>query len=166
MKGEGQIIRALSGFYYIEDEGEIITCRGRGILRKQKVTPLVGDRVRYTPTEPGKGALEAVLPRKNYFWRPAVANIDQLVIIASEAIPVTDPFLIDRVVAIAESRGAEPIICINKVDLAPGEELAAIYRKAGFITIRCSAETGEGIEELREQIAGKVCAFTFARAKL
>lgn len=157
---EGIITKALSGFYYVDDGERITACRGRGRLRRQKVTPLVGDRVRFTPTEEGSGALEEVLPRKNQFYRPAVANIDQLVIIASEAIPVTDPFLIDRVAAIAEGRNCEPVICVNKCDLAPGEELARIYRTAGFPTVQVSAETGEGIRELETLIAGKVCAFT------
>jgi putative ribosome biogenesis GTPase RsgA len=102
---EGIIMKALSGFYYVDDGNDIITCRGRGKLRRDKVTPLVGDRVRFTPTENGAGALEEILPRRNEFYRPAVANIDQLVIIASQANPVTDPFLIDRLSVIAEEAG-------------------------------------------------------------
>lgn len=157
---EGIILKALSGFYYVDDGSKLITCRGRGKFRHEKQTPLVGDRVRFTPLEGDKGALDEILPRKNEFWRPAVANIDQLVIIASRAIPVTDPFLIDRVISIADTRDCECIICINKCDLESGEELAEIYAKAGFPTIRVSAETGEGIEQLRSLITGKVSAFT------
>ena len=157
---EGIILKALSGFYYVDDGQTVIPCRGRGKLRHAKVTPLVGDRVEFTPLSDGQGALEAVLPRKNQFQRPAVANIDQLVIIASQAIPVTDPFLIDRVAAIAEGNGCESVICINKCDLVSGEDLAAIYQKAGFPTVQVSAETGEGLDRLRELIAGKVSAFT------
>ena len=92
-----------------------------------------------------KTGAPAVLPRKNQFHRPAVANIDQLVIIASQAIPVTDPFLIDRVVAIAEGNGCESVICINKCDLVSGEDLAAIYQKAGFPTVLVSAETASTV---------------------
>lgn len=153
-------MKALSGFYYVDDGVSLVACRGRGKLRHEKVTPLVGDRVRFTPTEAGKGALDEILPRRNEFYRPAVANIDQLVIIASQANPVTDPFLIDRVAAIAEGRGCQCIICINKWDLVPGEDLAKIYEAAGFPTLRMSAETGEGIEELRQLLSGKVSAFT------
>lgn len=160
MSGEGTIMKALSGFYYVHDGRNLTACRGRGKLRHEKVTPLVGDRVRFTAQGDGSGSLDEILPRKNQFFRPAVANIDQLVIVASEAIPVTDPFLIDRVAAIAESRGCDCIICINKCDLAGGESLAAIYRAAGFRTLRVSAETGEGIDALRELIIGKVSAFT------
>ena len=157
---EGIIMKALSGFYYVDDGTTVTTCRGRGKLRHEKLSPLVGDRVAFTPLSDGQGALDRILPRKNEFYRPAVANIDQLVIIASEAIPVTDPFLIDRVAAIAEGRDCDCIICINKCDLASGNELAAIYQAAGFRTIQVSAETGEGIETLREAIAGKLSAFT------
>ena len=157
---EGIIMKALSGFYYVDDGKDIVTCRGRGKLRRDKVTPLVGDRVRFTPTENGAGALEEILPRRNEFYRPSVSNIDQLVIIASQANPITDPFLIHRVAAIAADRGCDCIICIYKWDLVPGEDLAAIYEAAGFPTIRMSAETGEGIEELRSMISGKISAFT------
>ena len=157
---EGVILKALSGFYYVDDGETVTACRGRGKLRHAKVTPLVGDRVEFTPLGGGQGALEAVLPRKNQFHRPAVANVDQLVIIASQAIPVTDPFLIDRVAAIAEGCGCESIICVNKCDLASGADLAAIYQRAGFPTVQVSAETGEGLEELKSLIAGKVSAFT------
>ena len=157
---EGMIFKALSGFYYVDDGRVVTACRGRGRLRHQKVTPLVGDRVVFTPQGDGTGSLDQILPRKNEFYRPAVANIDQLVIIASQATPVTDPFLIDRVAAIAEGRGCQCIICVNKCDLAPGEELADTYRRAGFPTLQVSAETGEGIDQLRELLVGKVSAFT------
>ena len=161
MMAEGTIMKALSGFYYVDDGASVYTCRGRGRLRHIKMTPLVGDRVRFTPSLDGSpGTLDEILPRRNEFFRPAVANIDQLVIIASEAVPVTDPFLIDRVAAIAQSRNCQCIICINKCDLADGQKLAGIYQRAGFPTLRISAETGEGLEELRSLITGKVSAFT------
>lgn len=158
---EGIILKALSGFYYVDGgDGALTACRGRGKFRHQKLTPLVGDRVRFTPLGEGAGILDEILPRKNQFQRPAVANIDQLVVIASGAVPVTDPFLIDRVVSIAEGRDCEPVICINKCDLDAAEELYQTYRKAGFLTLRVSAETGEGIPELAAAIAGKASAFT------
>lgn len=158
---EGIILKALSGFYYVNGgDGRLVACRGRGKFRHQKITPLVGDRVIFTPLEGESGILEEILPRKNQFRRPAVANIDQLVVIASGAVPITDPFLIDRVVSIAEGRSCEPIICINKCDLDAAEALYQTYVQAGFITLRVSAETGEGIDRLAAVIAGKVSAFT------
>lgn len=157
---EGLIRKALSGFYYIDDGQGVVTCRARGKHRHAGLTPLVGDRVRFTLLPDGSGALDEILPRKNEFYRPAVANIDLLVVVASQAVPVTDPFLIDRVAAIAAARGVETLICVNKCDLEPGDGLARIYETAGFPTLRVSAETGEGMDALREAIAGKVCAFT------
>ena len=157
---EGVIRKALSGFYYVDDGQAVTACRARGKHRHAGLTPLVGDRVRFTPLENGSGALDEILPRKNEFYRPAVANIDLLVVVASQPAPVTDPFLIDRVAAIAGSRGCGTLVCVNKWDLEPGEELARIYEGAGFPTLRVSARTGEGMEELRQAIAGRVCAFT------
>jgi ribosome biogenesis GTPase len=156
----GTIFKALSGFYYVETEGETIECRARGRFRREKITPLVGDRVAITKTEPGKGVLTEILPRHNCFVRPPVANIDQMVIIASAVIPVTDPFLIDRVAAIAGYNNCPCVICINKCDVDSGDRLYNIYNSAGFKTIRTSAATGEGIDELSELIRGKVSAFT------
>lgn len=161
-EGIGMIRKALSGFYYVDDgSGELVSCRARGKFRHKKITPLVGDRVKFTRLSDGSGALDEILPRKNQFQRPAVANIDQLVIIVSGAIPVTEPFLIDRVAAIADSKEhCDCLICINKCDLEPGDELYKIYTAAGFPTIRVSATTGEGIDTLRVAISEKVSAFT------
>lgn len=157
---EGTIFKALSGFYYVDDGAALVACRARGKFRHRKVSPLVGDRVRFTPLSDGQGALDEILPRKNEFQRPAVANIDQLVIIVSRAAPETDPFLIDRVTALAEYRECDCVICINKSDLAAGDELERIYLKAGFSALQVSALTGRGIGELRGLLAGKVSAFT------
>lgn len=157
---EGIILKALSGFYYVHSGREIYTCRARGKFRHAKVSPLVGDRVAFTPLEDHTGALDTILPRSNQFTRPAVANIDQLVIIVSQAIPVTDPFLIDRIIAIAAARSCDCVVCVNKCDLEDGEELYRIYTNAGFPTVRLSARTGEGVEKLRRLISGKVSAFT------
>ena len=155
----GRIIRSLSGFYEVRLPRGVLTCKARGILRKQRVTPLTGDLAQITVSG-GKGMVEAILPRKNSFVRPAVANVDALVIFAANVNPVTEPFLIDRVAAIALSQGVEVILCINKEDLDPAETLTGIYTRAGFPVIRTSAVTGEGIPELRSRIRGRITAFT------
>lgn len=162
MTESGIILKALSGFYYVDAGGEgLVTCRARGRFRHQSITPLVGDRVNFSRLSGEEGTLEEILPRKNQFQRPAVANIDQLVIFVSGALPVTDPFLIDRVAAISDSKeGCETLICINKCDLSPADELFHIYTSAGFPTIRVSAKTGKGIDLLSHAIVGKVSAFT------
>ena len=158
-KASGRILRSLSGFYDVQTPQGLITCRGRGHLRKNHETPLTGDLVEIT-VEGGKGMVERILPRKNRFIRPAVANIDTLVVFASNVNPVTEPFLIDRVAAIAGEQEVEVCLCVNKCDLDPGQDLVKIYRNAGFAVIQASAVTGEGVEELRQRIAGKFTAFT------
>ena len=157
---EGRIQKALSGFYYVNTGSEVLTCRARGKFRKDGQSPLVGDRVEVRELGGGEGFVEAILPRRNAFERPAVANIDQLVVIASAAIPKTDPFLIDRIAAIAALKDCEVVILLNKCDLDPAEELYGIYTAAGFRTLRISAETGEGLDALILLISGKLSAFT------
>lgn len=156
---EYRIIKALSGFYYVQTESGVVECRARGRFRRQDQSPLVGDFVRIT-RQGSKGVLEELLSRKNAFVRPAVANIDQLVVLASCAIPVTEPFLIDRVLAIAQLQSVPALVVVNKDDLAPAQPLAEIYRRAGVPVLVTSAETGEGIETLREALAGKLSCLT------
>ena len=155
----GRILRSLSGFYDVQTPQGMVTCRGRGHLRKGNESPLTGDTVEIS-LEQGKGMIEKILPRKNRFIRPAVANVDALVVFASNVNPVTDPFLIDRVAAIAGDQEVAVHICVNKCDLDPAADLIRIYRNAGFSVIQASAATGEGVEELRKLIAGKFTAFT------
>ena len=157
---EGRIQKALSGFYYVDTGSEMLTCRARGKFRKEGISPLVGDRVRVRELGNGEGFVEEILPRRNSFIRPAVANIDQLVVIGSGAIPKTDPFLIDRVASIAALKQCDVIILLNKSDLERADELYDLYSATGFPTLRVSAETGEGLEELKGLIAGKLSAFT------
>ena len=157
---EGRIQKALSGFYYVDTGTEILTCRARGKFRREGISPLVGDRVSVRELGDGEGFVEAILPRRNAFIRPAVANIDQLVIIGSGAIPKTDPFLIDRVASIAALKQCDVIVLLNKCDLDNADQLYDIYCAAGFPTLRVSAETGEGLDELKCLISGKLSAFT------
>ena len=155
----GRIIRSLSGFYEVRTAEATVTCRARGSLRRTNESPLTGDMVEITQ-EKGKGMVEKILPRRNQFVRPAVANVDALVVFAANVNPVTEPFLIDRVAAIAGDQEVEVILCINKCDLDPAVDLVRIYRNAGFQVICASAETGVGVEELRDLIRGKLTAFT------
>ena len=158
-KMTGRILRSISGFYDVRTPAGVISCRARGILRKQGNTPLTGDMVEIT-VEQGKGMVERILPRKNSFIRPAVANMDALVVFAANVNPVTEPFLIDRVAAIAGDQEVPVYLCVNKCDLDPAVDLVRIYGHAGFPVICASAETGEGVEQLRKLIRGKLTAFT------
>ena len=158
-KHTGRIVRALSGFYDVQLPDRMVVCRGRGVLRKEHIIPLTGDLVEIT-VENGKGMVEAVLPRSSSFVRPAVANVDALAIFAANVNPVTEPFLIDRVAAIAGNQNVQCVICINKCDLDPAQQLRQTYEKAGFPVICTSAKTGEGVQELRAFLQGKLTAFT------
>ncbi len=155
----GRIVRSLSGFYEVQTEQGPVTCKARGHFRKEGITPLTGDLAEITATG-RKGMLERILLRKTSFVRPAVANLDGLVIFAANVNPVTEPFLIDRVAAIAGNQEVPVILCVNKTDLDPARALVEIYQRAGFPVISTSAQTGEGVEELRRAISGKLTAFT------
>ena len=155
----GRIIRSISGFYDVQTDSGLVNCRARGVLRKDGQSPLTGDMVEIT-VERGKGMVERILPRRNRFVRPAVANLDALVIFAASVNPVTEPFLIDRVAAIAGDQEVPVVLCLNKCDLDPAVDLKKIYTNAGFCVISTSAETGEGVEELRSLLRGKLTAFT------
>ena len=157
---EGIIIKALSGFYYVETELGVLECRARGRFRLDGTSPLVGDRVMCSPEANGKGRIDSVRERRNWFIRPAVANVDTLVFVAANTNPVTDPFLADRISVIAAEADCEFVLCINKTDIDPGDALYTAFTKAGFRVLRTSAETGDGIDELRRALKGQVCGFT------
>ena len=153
---EGRIIKALSGYYYVDTGAELVTCRARGKFRLDGTSPLVGDRVRLDVSSDGTGSVREILPRRNYFIRPAVANIDLMVMLAAAVNPVTDPFLIDRVSALAAHHSCDFLLCINKADLNSGDELFSIYSASGIPVLRTSAVTGEGLPELSDLLTGEV----------
>lgn len=155
----GTIIRALSGFYDVDTGSGIIRCRARGKLRKLGITPLVGDQAIFQSSG-DSGYLQEILPRRNRFIRPAVANVDVLVMMGCQVNPVTEPFLIDRVAAIAAAQGVETLLLLTKCDLDPADELYAIYQQAGIPVLRTSTKTGLGVEEVRQRLKGKLAAFT------
>lgn len=159
MTDSGRIMKALSGFYYVQTPERLVECKARGRFRKEGISPLVGDWVTIT-MERGKGMIEQILPRANSFVRPAVANLDYLVLLVSQSIPVTEPFLIDRVTAIAGNQNVPVIICVNKSDLQSEGSLAQIYSHAGYDVVTTSAVTGAGVEQLKALITGKTVAFT------
>ena len=157
---DGVISKALSGFYYVSYEGGLLECKARGRFRLDGTSPLVGDKVQCSLDQHGKGRIDKVEPRRNWFIRPVVANIDAMVFVAANTNPVTDPFLVDRVSVIAADADCQLILCVNKADIDPGDALYNTFSAAGFTVVRTSAETGQGMEELRAVIDGKICAFT------
>lgn len=156
----GIIIKAISGFYYVSDGEKTYECKARGSFRESGVSPLVGDRVEFEQTQEKKGLVTAVLPRKSLLSRPPVANIDKLFIVSSYKKPAPNAYIIDKLTALAEYKEIEPIIVFNKCDIGGFEDWERIYKTAGFKVFTVSAESGEGIEYLKNELNNFVSAFT------
>lgn len=156
----GRIIKGIGGFYYVETEEQLYSCKARGVFRKKGITPLAGDLVEIRLGEDGTGYVEEILPRKNFLTRPPVANIDQLIVVTSVCDPSPNTLLIDEAIAAAEDKEIEPVVVVSKTDLESGEWLRDIYEKAGIPFFAVSSVTDEGIEAVKSLLKGKVTAFT------
>jgi ribosome biogenesis GTPase len=154
------LIKGIGGFYYAEASGDIFECRARGAFRKEKITPLVGDRVVITVDDKNGNTVDEILERRNFFSRPAVANIDKLMIVMSVAEPGPNLLVTDKLTVIAEYKKAEPVIIINKTDLKDPSDIISVYKKSGIKTVSVCAQTGQGTDELASLIEGCICAFT------
>ena len=159
MAVEGIILKGIGGFYYVDTAEGLIECKARGKFRLKTGKPVIGDRVEIEIQPDGTGYMMSIAERRNQLMRPAVANLDQLVVVCAAAPPRTDPFLIDKVTAIAEHKEMDVLIVINKTDIDSGDELFRIYTQAGFTVLRVSAETGAGVDELKAHLKGKTSAF-------
>lgn len=156
----GRIIKAISSFYYVADEKDrIIECRAKGVFKYRGEKPLVGDFVEFEEDEGEKGFITTILPRKNSFLRPAIANIDQFIIVASEQKPKTEAFFIDKISIIAERNNSHVLLCINKADLNSVNELCKIYELTDISVIHTSAITGLGMDKLKKELEGRCSAF-------
>lgn len=154
------IMKSTAGFYYVRcPDGEILECRARGVFRKNKMSPLVGDKV--TVEKNGdSGTVTEIYERKNSLIRPPVANIDKLVIVSSVAEPTPNLFIIDKLTAMAADKMIESVVVFSKSDLADAREYVDIYRKAGIESFAVSSKTGEGAEQFRRVFKNSVCALT------
>lgn len=159
MTENGIILKGIGGFYYVDTAAGLVECKARGKFRIRGGKPVIGDRVTVQMQDDGTGYLMSMEPRHTQLLRPAVANIDQLLVVCSAAAPSTEPFLIDKITAIAANKNMDAVIVINKADLDPGDRFYEIYTKAGFPVHRVSAVTGMGLDELREQLKGRISAF-------
>lgn len=158
---DGRLIKGIGGFYYVETAETIYECKARGIFRQKKITPLVGDLVSITVNENAENTLDDIKERKNALVRPPLANIDQLFVVSSVVDPAINTFILDRIVAIAEHKSIEPVIVITKIDLDDSyKKYYDIYTKAGFKVILCNNNNGEGADEVKALLRGKVSAFT------
>lgn len=161
MKIDGIIKKGIGGFYYVEAaDGIIYECKARGVFRKEKITPLAGDKVEISVDENNKNSIDKIYERLNMFKRPPIANVDKLVIVSSVCDPRPNLLIIDRLTAVAVYKNVEPIIVFTKNDLQSADEYIEIYKNAGFKTFAVSNETGEGIGEVKAVIENGVCVFT------
>lgn len=161
MKIDGIIIKGIGGFYYVEAaDGIIYECKARGVFRKEKITPLAGDKVEISVDENNKNSIDKIYERRNMFKRPPIANVDKLVVVSSVCDPRPNLLIIDRLTAVAVYKNVEPIIVFTKNDLQSADEYIEIYKNAGFKTFAVSNETGEGIGEVKAVIENGVCVFT------
>lgn len=155
----GLIRKGIGGFYYVEAADILYECRARGIFRKDGVSPLPGDRVLFSSAEDGTGEIEEILPRRNFLFRPPVANVDRLVVVASVCDPEPNTLLIDKMIAYAERRGIEPTLVISKVDLLRADRLTEAYGTSGIPLFCVSSPSGEGVDGVRELLRGKTTVF-------
>lgn len=156
----GIIVKALSGFYYLNGGGNIYECRARGSFRKSGISPLVGDKAEFELAGGTSGVVTEILPRKNALSRPPVANIDKLFIVSAYENPEPNAYVIDKITAMAEYADIEPVIVFNKCDTGDFGSWERVYRHAGFKVYTVSAETGEGLAALKEELKNSVSAFT------
>ncbi|MDF2039660.1 ribosome small subunit-dependent GTPase A [Bacillus sp. CMF12] len=162
---EGKIIKALAGFYYVLSGDETIQCRGRGVFRKNKVNPLVGDEVVFQAESITEGYILEVKERKNELIRPPIANVDQAILVFSAVEPGFSTSLLDRFLVLVEFNHIKPIICITKIDLTDEDEYKEIqqyasdYRKAGYDVLLTSSETEEGVKDLMPYLEGEISVF-------
>ena len=161
---QGKIIKGIAGFYYVHvpDEG-IYACKAKGIFRKENIKPLVGDNVdiEITHVKDCEGNIKAILPRKNALLRPAVANIDQALLVFSMTKPEPNFNLLDRFLIMMRQQELDCILCFNKSDLSDNvqkEHIARIYEHSGYQSLFLSAENKEGIDALEEKLYGKTTA--------
>ena len=162
MEHSGRIIKGIGSFYTVmTDEGEFV-CKARGKFRKIGTSPVPGDMVTFEVVEDGKGYLSEILPRKNILVRPAVSNVDKLMIVMAASLPKPDLSLTDKLLVQCEIAGIIPVIILNKCDEQDGEIMDAVlsqYGPCGYTVLSLSAETGEGMEALKAEIKDNICCF-------
>lgn len=156
---QGIIVKGYAGFYFVQSDDGLYSCRGRGRLKWNEQTLLVGDHVLFNIVGNGSGVIEEVIPRKNALTRPPVANVDQAILIFALIDPAPDLNLLDRLLVLCGVEKIDVLICLNKVDLVSEEDaygLASIYKSAGYEVIFTSALHKIGIDKLAERVKGKI----------
>ncbi|MFA9557409.1 ribosome small subunit-dependent GTPase A [Evansella sp. AB-rgal1] len=161
---QGRIVKALSGFYYVENEDGIFQCRGRGNFRNRNITPLVGDNVHFEAENRTDGYVLEVFERKNELNRPPISNVDQAILVFSTEEPSFSSLLLDRFLVHVEAHDIEPIICLSKIDLLEEnqKQIQAFeddYRQLKYEVVSTSIFVEETIEKLRPYLQNKISVF-------
>lgn len=157
---KGIIVKGIAGFYYVKVGEKVYQCKARGIFKKDGITPYVGDEVNIEKIDDDEAVIDEILPRKNFFIRPPIANVDCFVIVVAAAKPDPNPDIIDKFLVMAEKSQTHIIICVNKIDLVTDEKrkkIEEIYRDLYPLVSVCG-KTGQGIEELAALMKGQKCA--------
>ena len=157
-KLKGIITKGIGGFYYVEVANATYECKARGVFRKKRIIPLVGDTVDITVNENAENTIDLIYDRKNFLNRPPVANIDNLIIIVATTEPRPNFLVIDKLIAITEHKNIEPVIVISKTDLASETAILDVYNNSGLKVISLNSE--KSLNEVREIMKGKINAFT------
>lgn len=157
-KYKGIITKGIGGFYYVEVANTTYECKARGIFRKNRITPLVGDTVEISVNENAENTIDLIFDRKNFLNRPPVSNIDNLIIVVSTVEPRPNFFVIDKLIATAEYKNIEPYIVISKTDLSSYQEIYDVYKNSGISFIALDNE--KSIEEIKLIMKDKISAFT------
>jgi ribosome biogenesis GTPase len=156
----GTIVKGIAGFYSVVSEGNLFQCKARGIFRKEKIIPCVGDLVTIDNIDGNEGVISEIHPRTNQFIRPTIANVDCIVIVMSAKKPEPNLEILDKFTVMAEQKHTEIILCLNKIDLMDQEEIRPfkdIYQSL-YPLVCLSAVTGEGFSELITLIGSRKCA--------
>ncbi len=155
----GIIVKLTGGFYYVQAGDVLYECKARGSFRNKDISPVVGDKVKIAVMEDGYHSIEEILPRKNFLVRPALANLDALIIVVSATEPVPNTVIIDKLTAASLSLGIMPYIVFSKTDLENVDALVDVYIKAGFRTFQYSDGDQASVELLRSELSSKLIAF-------
>ncbi|MBE6823832.1 MAG: ribosome small subunit-dependent GTPase A [Ruminococcaceae bacterium] len=156
----GIIIKITGGFYYVEVNDTVYECKARGVFRKRGFTPLVGDRVVIDVPQDGYCSINSICERKNSLVRPALANLDVLVIVSSVVEPNINTYIIDKMICAAVEKDIEPVVVFSKTDLQSCQDYIEIYKQSNIKAIEYSSVTMKGLEEIKSILNGKVSAFS------
>ena len=159
-KKSGIILKGIGGFYYVETADGVFECKAKGKFRKERITPLAGDRVVIEVNQNAENTICSIEERKNFLRRPPVANIDKLLIVVSMRDPEPNTLVIDKMTALAQKNKIEPVLVFSKTDLASAEKMLEIYKTTGYSVYTVSPEDHSDIEAIKAELSGKLTAFT------